>query len=1039
MTRTYILMRLARRGVSFSEIAGLFHGSRHKSGVNQTGRLLNRFVSSHKDPTVRQFAERALKGDRQSLSSLHDYLRDINDPYQFLNLHGLVEAEKPLREKGQFLNGKAVDRIALKPPPEPKPDETTKLQRLKSLVRRYAKVDSHVAAHPLVQGFPIETALRHLANDPNNHPSIRELAKVAVTGGKNGDASNVPVALWMLHDKLHEHKHPAKNWYNWMSAADKIGLDAHTYRALTEEAERTRYYRGPSYPDATLNPWSETPEAHATDAMLALDPSSMNETGRQSPVWQRREAMLHRIRQRVKSLVPGTPDEPIDESIRRHAWRSQTVWRQCPGNQPHVSQEAESARDIGPFVKRSYPILPRSHINQNEKATRYHRALERLVRYGQSDDPSPAQVQFMLDHYSNMEKAHQEIGDEFGEQGRKQHAAISQKLADHYNDKHAELWMKYAWKSPYNEALQYPAITGPKTVVPSPSHHRRAKQEFIEAAKKIAPQRMARESVEVGPGTPSTHMSGETQYTHPYEGGVVRVIPRNEGKTLHVDYIGPENASPGQQDQLNTLGPTRVRGIAAGLKRHYPNSQFITGIRPGGRRKVMQFLRRLVDKRRYGQNKLVGSFIDALRRTQSSQQQELKNGIHELAGKLGLQPVSTVTALHDSPNGSIPGVATAIYGGTPEAAHQLAAWTGLTGNLPGMAVFHLRPNGSDAIYKFHLAGSGFDNRAKLDRAGIRSRIMIPARTGFDVLVPDQGKRLGQQVKAFTDLVGAKLQASTGFLKTIGSQDQAQSRDKFRTRIARGESKQMGRVRGLLIRLARRVNKRIIRHLEQKVLAAPNNPVYRHLLADAYEARRGGAPGYQGGLKDANRLRATNEEHQLDARQHMDYPVYLNQIVNGTYYPADIPEQAIQVLERARQNGTRVHVHYGDPMTGKDELSEFEVRGRIGRSGGMRPIPLILNNQRSQGASGMFGGVVRIRSVPDGRELYRHPNYHHGKIEIRQHETPITHPPRAMRNGDVQHFPHLTHGVFVDGRNHANFKSEQDAQKWVNRMGLMEAQ
>lgn len=450
-------------------------------------------------------------------------------------------------------------------------------------VRRYAKIDGHVQAHPLVQGFPIENALRHLANDPNNHPNIRELAKVAVTGGKGGDGSNIPTALWALHDELHEHNHPAKDWYNWMSAADKIGLDAHTYTALREESELSRRQsRAPHF--AEPDEWHYTPESHAAHIANHLSNPKAG-TGIRFPGYQvSGKDLLNRVKHRVKQLSPITPDKDIEESIRRHGYRSNSVWRKLHWNQDQEGEDRIASRDLGPFVDTTPTGVP-SNLTRiaNEKATRYHRILRRLAR---------------------------------------------------------------------------------------------------------------RSGVE------------------------------------------PSNTE--------------------GLRRY----QMVTG-----------------------------DFLGALRRIRSSDQHAIRKTTEEIAAKLGLKPASTVDALHNSPTYSVPGVAQAIYANArPEDIHAAAAWYGLTGNIPGMAVFHVRPDGPDMLHRFRMQGSGHDMLQKLDKAGITDRVLVPHRKGFDLLIPDRGGKIRDRVREFTQRQKTELQSSRGHFKLIGAADQAKAREKFRNTITTQERK-----------------------------------------------------------------------------------------------------------------------------------------------------------------------------------------------------------------------------------------------------------
>jgi hypothetical protein len=106
--------------------------------------------------------------------------------------------------------------------------------------RKYAKIDSHTPVHPLVEGFPIAHALRHLANDPKNSSNVRDLAALALTGKAKHEPAprpeGHPEALWALHDALRDEGHPAAEWYNWMSAGDKLIKDRKVHEAMRRVA-----------------------------------------------------------------------------------------------------------------------------------------------------------------------------------------------------------------------------------------------------------------------------------------------------------------------------------------------------------------------------------------------------------------------------------------------------------------------------------------------------------------------------------------------------------------------------------------------------------------------------------------------------------------------------------------------------------------------------------------------------------------------------------------------------------------------------------
>lgn len=182
-------------------------------------------------------------------------------------------------------------------------------------------------------------------------------------------------------------------------------------------------------------------------------------------------------------------------------------------------------------------------------------------------------------------------------------------------------------------------------------------------------------------------------------------------------------------------------------------------------------------------------FLGALKRMVSSNHADFVKRAEGVATQMGMHHTKVLPALHDTVTGSVPGVAQAVYGESPpDRVSALAAWVnGLLPNGPGYAVFHLRPQGPDTLYRFRHDGSGMDIRSKLDRAGIRSRIMVPHRRGFDVLVPDIGNKLGNAVNQYATQHGVQVEASPGYFKTAGSAtDQAQSRDTFRNDVVRGE-------------------------------------------------------------------------------------------------------------------------------------------------------------------------------------------------------------------------------------------------------------
>lgn len=149
-------------------------------------------------------------------------------------------------------------------------------------------------------------------------------------------------------------------------------------------------------------------------------------------------------------------------------------------------------------------------------------------------------------------------------------------------------------------------------------------------------------------------------------------------------------------------------------------------------------------------------------------------------------------------------------------------------------------------------------------------------------------------------------------------------------------------------------------------------------------------------------------------------------INGTSYHNETPDEVIRVLESARQNRTRLHISLGDTASGRDWLEEFESHGYVGRSMGLVKVPLLVANTRSLGGGSILAHcIVRIRESAGGRVLYQHPDYHHGRLEIRQKTEPVTLPDGRTLTVDV-----LCHGEL-----HASFESIEKARRWVHKLGV----
>lgn len=143
------------------------------------------------------------------------------------------------------------------------------------------------------------------------------------------------------------------------------------------------------------------------------------------------------------------------------------------------------------------------------------------------------------------------------------------------------------------------------------------------------------------------------------------------------------------------------------------------------------------------------------------------------------------------------------------------------------------------------------------------------------------------------------------------------------------------------------------------------------------------------------------------------------VANDTYYHAEAEDAVIHALEKARTNKSRIRLFYGDTATGKCWNEEFDIMGTIGRSCGSVKIPLLINNANSIGGTGILDHcIIKVVETKSKRTLFEHPNFDVGVLELREADAYTT----------TQGYPH---SVFVDGVNQANFKTKEQAQRYID--------
>lgn len=759
---------------------------------------------------------------------------DASDRYKGVTHSALARTPEEMRQllsdfpRDQVADLIHVHRHWLRRKPIEPPTEPTPMSRR---VVKYAKIDGHEPAHPLVAGMPIEFALRSIANDPKLPSHVRDTAWIALTG-KNKltgetNPNGMPDALWALNDQLQEIDHPLashrEGGYNWMSAADKVVLDRHTHTALTELADEMR--RVHNIRPAEDN-WTITPEGQAMRVAQALGKQKHHAR----EVAARNTEMLNRVRGRVSALSGVTDQKMIDESVRRHAHRALYTWRvkngvrQVPGENKMV-HDAYHERSIQPIKKRDEAAEAKADDGvyqsiMNEKATRYARlslspgkpfvgpAGEKMSEHSYTDE-SGKELGVIRVHPRNDGKtlhvhwigprSGTASGEAIGSIGAEGLKSIKEGLKTHYPQTEFLTGIRtggFRTKKPERTVIpmyrrvvvKYAGKKKPKGL-----YHKLVslRPHMAKAAQEVYDQWDADSDPEYG--DPDLGFGGICQDIACAIGGVLA----NHGiNTKELDaQTGDQHvwvmAHDGKEAYHVDIHPHHYEAGAGYSWKKIPGVQFTPDHisidkedRPDDILGAEDYSR----KKRY-KKQLTGTFIDALRRAVASNSDALKQAGEKIARRIGAWPTKTFSALHDTPQGATPGVAQVVYGRTsPEQVHALASWVGLVGNLPGVAVFHNRPTGPDYLHRVRAEGSGIDLRAKLDRFGIRYRVLIPHGKGFDILIPDRGGRSYDAVQQYADQNRQHVQSSRGHFNEIGSTDQSQARTSFRNRIAKAEAK-----------------------------------------------------------------------------------------------------------------------------------------------------------------------------------------------------------------------------------------------------------
>lgn len=104
------------------------------------------------------------------------------------------------------------------------------------------------------------------------------------------------------------------------------------------------------------------------------------------------------------------------------------------------------------------------------------------------------------------------------------------------------------------------------------------------------------------------------------------------------------------------------------------------------------------------------------------------------------------------------------------------------------------------------------------------------------------------------------------------------------------------------------------------------------------------------------------------------------VVNGTSYHKETPDKVVDILERARQNKTRIRVFYGSVEFGSDWLEENDTIGTVERSTGTIKVPLLVRNSRGIGGGSILDNCI-VKITIDKEVVYQVENYQEPDFEI----------------------------------------------------------
>ncbi len=139
-----------------------------------------------------------------------------------------------------------------------------------------------------------------------------------------------------------------------------------------------------------------------------------------------------------------------------------------------------------------------------------------------------------------------------------------------------------------------------------------------------------------------------------------------------------------------------------------------------------------------------------------------------------------------------------------------------------------------------------------------------------------------------------------------------------------------------------------------------------------------------------------------------------------FFRSGTVDSVIDVLKRAKYQGFRIRLFYGDTKSGESWMEESYTMGSVGSSMGPLKVPLLIQRSYSMGGDAIRAdSIVRIQSM-SGKDLYRHPTFYVPEMTVVKRKEPL-----QQRRGSP-----LTHEVWVNEEAHGAFSCENAAKQWI---------